>query len=86
MILKAIPGTLTYPQTIELSTETGNKFASVNRWGELKVFGEDMSLINLEVKKVLAISENFSLIFENLIRLQSEIELLKPKNPILERQ
>lgn len=79
MILKAIPGSETKPQSINISTDNGNLFANINKFGELLLFGEDMTITHDEVKKVLVISENFQLFYMQLIRLQNEIQdLLTP--------
>ena len=79
MKLTAIPGNEIKPQSINISTDSGNKFANVNKFGELVLFGEDMAITHEEMKKVLVIADNFQLFYMQLIRLQNDIQdLLTP--------
>jgi len=79
MKLTAIPGNETKPQSINISTDNGNLFANINKFGELLLFGEDMAITHDEMKKALVIAENFQLFYMQLIRLQNDIqELLTP--------
>lgn len=79
MKLIAIAPTETKPMSIDMLTNSGNRFANVNKFGELKLFGEDMTITHDELKKVLAITDNFPLFYMQLIRLQNEIQdLLTP--------
>lgn len=79
MKLIAIPGTDKVPQTIEIYSHSGNKYAAINRHGSLVIFGENEPLYKDELKKVNVISENFDLFYTQLIRLQNEVQdLLTP--------
>ena len=79
MKLIAIKGTQTKPNSIDIYTDNDNKFASVNMFGTLIIFGENEPLFKDEIKKINVIVENFDLFFTQLIRLQNEIvELLTP--------
>jgi hypothetical protein len=91
MKLIAIAGTLTQAQSIDLLTYNGNRFANVNKFGKLKLYGEDMNLLHDELKKVIVIADNFKLFFDNLMTLQIEIkelnkEILFTLTPTLSRQ
>jgi hypothetical protein len=67
MRLIAIKATIEKPHhSIDILTNNGNKFASINKCGELTVFGEDMTLIHSELKKINVIADNFDLFFNNI--------------------
>ena len=86
MKLKTIPATETEPQTIDLYTENGNRFASINKVGVLRLFGEDMTIDYGELEQVKIISDNFSLFYNNLVQKDEEIRKLRLNNiPTLER-
>lgn len=66
MILVPVKATETQCQTINLLTDNGNKFASIDKRGRIKVFGEDSYLEISEIKDILKISDNFDLFFKNI--------------------
>jgi len=79
MILIAKPATEKVPQIIEIFTDNGNKFAQLNRYGSLILFGENEPLFKEERKQVNVIADNFDLFYSQLIRLQNEVtDLLTP--------
>jgi hypothetical protein len=87
MKLKTIPATETEPQAIDLYTENGNRFASINKVGVLRLFGEDMAIDYGELREVIVISDNFSLFYNNLFDKDEEIRKLRLNNiPTLARQ
>lgn len=87
MKLKTIPATDKEPQTIDLYTDNGNRFASINKMGVLRLFGEDMSIDYGELREVIVISDNFHLFYNNLCAKDEEIKRLRLTNiPTLSRQ
>lgn len=87
MKLKTIPATETQPQAIDLYTDNGNRFASINKVGVLRLFGEDSTIDYGELEQVKSISDNFSLFYNNLCEKDEEIKRLRLTNiPTLSRQ
>lgn len=79
MRLIAIKSTETLAQSIDFATDNGNRFANVNRFGELLIYGEDMKITRHEVDRVKVVTDNFDLFYTQLMRLQNEIQdLLTP--------
>lgn len=66
MKLIKVKATETEPATINLLTDNGNKFASVDHAKNIRVFGEDMKISISEAKVMLDISDNFELYFNNI--------------------
>ncbi len=66
MKLRPIQATESEPQRIELLTDNGNKFASVDKAQNIRVYGEDLTITVSEAKVMLDISDNFELYFSNI--------------------
>lgn len=66
MKLVPIQATDTTPQTINLLTGNNNLFASIDKCGQIKIYGEDSYISIEEARDIIKIADNFELFFSNI--------------------